>query len=115
MVNFGFNSNDDEDEERMAFGNVRDMGIWGTALAVSVALHVVVLGALLCTRGCGPGEAGGDGTPGEGGGEASGEDAGTDRPEGCARRRRPGRLEDLQGAARRFAHAHRTPVRLHGP
>lgn len=63
MVNFGFNSNDDEDEERMAFGNVRDMGIWGTALAVSVALHVVVLGALLCTRGCGPGEAGGGAPP----------------------------------------------------
>ena len=47
----------------MAFGNVRDMGIWGTALAVSVALHVVVLGALLCTRGCGPGEAGGGAPP----------------------------------------------------
>ena len=37
MVNFGFNSNDDEDEERMAFGNVRDMGIWGTALSMACA------------------------------------------------------------------------------
>ncbi len=47
----------------MAFGNVRSMGIWGTALAASVALHVVVLGALLCTRGCGPGKPDGSALP----------------------------------------------------
>lgn len=63
MVNFGFTFNDDEDEERMAFGNVRSMGIWGTALAASVALHVIVLGALLCTRGCGPGKPDGGALP----------------------------------------------------
>lgn len=63
MVNFGFTFNDDEDEDRMAFGNVRNMGIWGTALAASVALHVIVLGALLCTRGCGSGGSGGSAVP----------------------------------------------------
>lgn len=63
MVNFGFTFNDDEDEDRMAFGNVRSMGIWGTALAASVALHVIVLGALLCTRGCGPGKSDGSALP----------------------------------------------------
>lgn len=63
MVNFGFTFNDDEDEDRMAFGNVRSMGIWGTALAASVALHVIVLGALLCTRGCGPGKPDGSALP----------------------------------------------------
>lgn len=47
----------------MAFGNVRSLGIWGTALAASVALHVLVLGALLCTRGCGPGGPGGGEAP----------------------------------------------------
>lgn len=63
MVNFGFTFNDDEDEDRMAFGNVRSLGIWGTALAASVALHVIVLGALLCTRGCGPGKPDGNALP----------------------------------------------------
>lgn len=63
MINFGFIFNDDEDGDRMAFGNVRNMGIWGTALAASVALHVIVLGALLCTRGCGPGEPRGNTLP----------------------------------------------------
>ncbi len=47
----------------MAFGNVRSMGIWGTALAASVALHVIVLGALLCTRGCGPSKPDGNALP----------------------------------------------------
>ena len=37
----------------MAFGNVSGMGSWGVALAASLALHVVVLGAMLGTRGCG--------------------------------------------------------------
>ena len=30
----------------MAFGNVRGMGIWGVALAASLALHVVVIGIM---------------------------------------------------------------------
>ena len=64
----------------MAFGNVRDMGIWGTALAVSVALHVVVLGALLCTRGCGPGEAGGGAPPPDADDGAEARQGATERP-----------------------------------
>lgn len=37
----------------MAFGNVSGMGSWGVALIASLALHVVVLGVMLGTRGCG--------------------------------------------------------------
>lgn len=36
----------------MAFESVRSMGGWGLAFAASMALHVVVLGLFLCTRGC---------------------------------------------------------------
>lgn len=36
----------------MAFDDMKKIQTWGVALAVSVALHMVVLGALICMKGC---------------------------------------------------------------